>query len=117
VPLTPQTRHLINADRLRALKLGCLVINAARGSVIDETALAEALESGHVGGAAIDAFEQEPVPADHPFCKLPNVILTPHIGSATPEAMDRMAQGAAQGVLDVLQGRRPKYVYNREVLG
>lgn len=117
VPLTSATRHLIDRDRLAALKPGCLLINASRGPVVDEKAIVAALESGLLAGAALDVFEQEPLPGDHPLCRLPNVILTPHIASATPEAMDRMAIGAAQGVLDALQGRRPEHVYNRRELG
>lgn len=115
VPLTSGTHHLINAERLSMLKPGCLLINAARGPVVDQAAVAEALRSGGIAGAALDVFEQEPLPADSPLCALENVILTPHIASATPDAMERMALGAAQGVVDVLAGRRPQWVYNREV--
>jgi len=97
------------------LKPECLLINAARGPVVDEAAVAEALRSGGIAGAALDVFEQEPLPIDSPLCHLENVILTPHIASSTPDAMERMALGAAQGVVDVLQGRRPQWVYNREV--
>ena len=117
VPLTSGTHHLINEQTLRAMKPGSMIVNTSRGSVIDEKALMAALEDGRLGGAALDVFEQEPLPKDHPLCRLPNVLLTPHVASATPEAMDRMSLGAAQGVLDVLQGRTPKYVYNREGLG
>ncbi len=117
VPLTKETRGLMDRERLAALKPGCLLINASRGPVVDEKAIVAALESGSLAGAALDVFEQEPLAGDHPLCRLPNVILTPHIASATPEAMDRMAIGAAQGVLDALQGRRPEHVYNRRELG
>ncbi|HUG82328.1 MAG TPA: NAD(P)-dependent oxidoreductase, partial [Bryobacterales bacterium] len=85
------------------------------GSVVDEAAVVEALRNGGIAGAALDVFEHEPLPADSPLCRLENVILTPHIASATPDAMERMALGAAQGVVDVLEGRRPRWVYNREV--
>ena len=116
IPLTSGTRHLINEERLRAMKPTALLINTSRGSVIDEKALVAAIEQGRLGGAALDVFEQEPLPADSPLCTLPNVILAPHIASATPEAIDRMSLGAAQGVLDVLQGRTPEHVYNRNEL-
>ena len=116
VPLTKATHHLINEESLRHMKPTALIINTSRGSVIDETALVPALAEGRLGGAALDVFEQEPLPADSPLCRLPNVVLAPHIASATPEAMDRMSVGAAQGVLDVLQGREPEYVVNREGL-
>jgi len=116
VPLTSGTHHLINAERLSLLKPECLLINAARGPVVEQAAVTEALRTARIAGAALDVFEQEPLPADSPLCSLDNVILTPHIASATPDAMERMAVGAAQGVVDVLEGRRPQWVYNREGL-
>ena len=115
VPLTSGTHHLMNRERLGLLKADCLLINAARGSVVEQDAVVEALQKNRIGGAVLDVFEQEPLTADSPLCKLDNVILTPHIGSATPDSLDRMAVGAAQGVLDALQGRRPQWTYNREV--
>jgi len=116
VPLTSGTHHLMNRERLGLLKPECLLINAARGSVVDQDAITEALREERIGGAVLDVFEQEPLPADSPLCTMENVILTPHIGSATPDAMERMAVGAAQGVIDALEGRRPRWVYNRDVL-
>ena len=77
VPLIDSTRGLIGAAQLRQLRRGAVVINAARGGVLDEAALVEALSSGHLGGAALDVFDQEPLPADHPLRKLPNIVLTP----------------------------------------
>lgn len=79
VPLTAATRHVIDAQALQAMKRGAFLINIARGGVIDEPALEEALRSGALGGAALDVFEREPLPADHPLWHLPNVILTPHM--------------------------------------
>lgn len=111
VPLTPETRHLIGPERIPLLKPGCRIVNTSRGAVIDEAALVHALESGQVAGAALDVYEQEPLPADHPLCTAPNVLLTPHISSSTKESLDRMAIDAAQGVLDVLEGREPTYPY------
>src|SRR5439155_6649116 len=76
-PLTEETKNLIDAARLAKLKKGARVINCARGGIINEEALVEALKSGHLAGAALDVYVQEPLPADHPFLKLPNVVLTP----------------------------------------
>lgn len=108
-PLTVETRGLIGAAELAALPRGALVINAARGGVVDESALLQALASGHLGGAAADAFEVEPPPADHPLLALPTFIGTPHIGAMTDDAMARMGREAVEGVLDVLAGRTPRY--------
>jgi len=93
-PLTSQTRGLIDADRLAAMKAGVRIINCARGGIVDEQALAEALASGHVGGAAIDVFEQEP-PGDHPLLSDPRVLATPHLGASTEEAQESVAIEAA----------------------
>ncbi len=108
-PLTPETRGLIGAAELAALPRGALVINAARGGVVDEAALAAALAGGHLAGAAADAFEVEPPPASHPLLALPTFIGTPHIGAMTDDAMARMGREAVEGVLDVLAGRPPRY--------
>jgi D-3-phosphoglycerate dehydrogenase len=116
VPLSPQTRHLLGRATLAKLKRGCRVVNTSRGAVIDEAALAEALHAGHLGGAALDVFETEPLPTDHPLCTAPNTLLTPHISSSTVESLDRMATDAAQGIIDVLQGRRPRYLVNPEAI-
>ena len=107
--LTPQTRHLLNEESLTWLKPTCRIVNTARGGVMDEAALARALEQGRVAGAALDVFAVEPLPADHPLTRAPNTLLTPHVAAATREALDRMALDAAQGILDVLQGRPPRY--------
>jgi D-3-phosphoglycerate dehydrogenase len=117
VPLTAETNKLFDASTLARLKPGCIIINTSRGAVIDEPALAAALEAGTIAGAGLDVFEKEPLPADHPLCTAPNALLTPHISSNTAESLDRMAVDAAQGVLDVLAGRRPKYLVNPDALG
>lgn len=116
VPLNPQTEKMINDRTLHMLKPDCRIINTSRGAVIDESALLKALDNGTVAGAALDVYENEPLPGDHPLCGAPNTLLTPHISSSTREALDNMARDAAQGVLDVLQGRRPQYVVNPEAL-
>lgn len=116
VPLSRETFHMISAEALARLKPGCRIINTSRGAVIDESALAAALQAGTLAGAALDVFEAEPLLPDHPLCRAPNTLLTPHISSSTEEALERMATDAAAGVLDVLGGRRPKFPVNPEVL-
>jgi D-3-phosphoglycerate dehydrogenase / 2-oxoglutarate reductase len=101
-PLTDETRHLLDARRLGLLKKGARVLNCARGGIIEEAALAEALKSGHLAGAALDVFVDEPPPADHPLLKLPTLIATPHLGASTMEAQVSVAQEAAQLMIDFL---------------
>jgi len=91
VPLTDATKNLVGAPQIARMKKGVLLLNVARGGVVDEAALLEALKSGQVGGAALDVFEVEPLPADHPFRSLPNVVLTPHLGASTSEAQHSVA--------------------------
>ncbi len=101
-PLTDETRHLLDGRRLGLLKKGARVLNCARGGIIEEAALAEALKSGHLAGAALDVFVDEPPPADHPLLKLPNLIATPHLGASTVEAQVSVAQEAGQLMVDYL---------------
>lgn len=115
LPLTPDTRHLINARSLEWLKPTCRLINTSRGAVVDETALTAALNEGRLAGAALDVFETEPLPVNSPLCTAPNILLTPHISSSTDEALERMSLQAAQGILAVLHGHRPEFVANPEV--
>src|SRR5437763_2315220 len=96
-PLTPETRHLIDAAALRAMKPGAVLINTTRGPVVDETALADALEAGEIAGAALDVFEREPA-VEPRLLRLENVVLTPHLGSATVETRTAMAVLAAKHV-------------------
>lgn len=99
VPLNEQTRGLINPARIAAMKPGAILINTARGGVVDEVALAQALQSAHLGGAALDVFEQEPLPNSAHFVNCPNLILTPHIAGLTREANQRVSLMVAQKVL------------------
>lgn len=106
VPLTPATHHLINAERLRRMRPSACLINTARGPIVDEAALVRALEDGVIAGAALDVFEHEP--NVHPgLLKLENVVLTPHLGSATIETRTAMAELAARNVVSVLTGGPP----------
>ncbi|MBI4434944.1 D-glycerate dehydrogenase [Candidatus Uhrbacteria bacterium] len=112
VPLLPSTHHLINAERLGRMKPTALLINTSRGPIVDEAALLDALERKTIAGAALDVFECEPSitcrPDDHLRLKaMPNVILTPHIASATVEARQAMSRLAAENILAVLEGREP----------
>lgn len=103
-PLTPATHHIVNARRLALMKPGAYLINTARGACIDEQALAEALRSGHLGGAGLDVYEHEPV-INPTLTELENVVLLPHLGSATVETRQQMTALAADNVLAVLAGR------------
>jgi len=97
-PLTGETRHILDAPRLRKTKRGVRIINCARGGLIDEVALAQALQDGHVAGAALDVFEIEPLPADSPLRGAPNVVLTPHLGASTIEAQESVGIEIAQSI-------------------
>jgi D-3-phosphoglycerate dehydrogenase len=116
VPHTPQTRHLVGPDLIAKMRPTAYLVNTSRGPVVDEPALARALGEGKIAGAGLDVFETEPPDPANPLLALPNVILTPHSAALTQECVARMAVHAAQGVLDVLEGRRPRYVFNPEVL-
>jgi glyoxylate reductase len=116
-PLTPQTRNLIGARELALMKPTAVLVNTARGGVVDERALYDALKDGKIWAAGLDVFEQEPVPTDHPLLSFPNVTALPHIGSASIRTRIRMAELAAENLLDGLAGRVPKCLVNREVAG
>jgi D-3-phosphoglycerate dehydrogenase len=115
LPSTPETSHLINAETLGYMKRSALLINTARGAVVDTIALAEALNRGHLLGAALDVFEKEPPPLDHPLMSAPRIIFSPHIGSSTGAAMERIAELVARQVIQVLNGERPAFVANPAV--
>jgi (S)-sulfolactate dehydrogenase len=102
VPLLPSTQHLMNAAQLAQVKPGAIVINSARGGVVDEAAVVAALRSGHLGGAALDVFEQEPLKSGAMFADCPNLILTPHIAGVSLESNERVSELIARKVLEVL---------------
>ena len=116
VPLTESTRNIIDANRLKQLKQGARVLNVARGGIIDEEALAAAVSCGHIGGAALDVFKTEPLPEDSPLRNSDKIILTPHLGASTVEAMDRVAEDVAVQVLDILKGRPALHAVNAPIL-
>jgi D-3-phosphoglycerate dehydrogenase len=116
VTLTSETRHLLGAPELRSMRSDAYLINTSRGRVIDEYALYEVLHSGHLAGAAIDVFEQEPLAAESPLRELPNVILTPHMVGHSQELMATIPPVAAENVLRILRGEPPLYVKNPEAL-
>lgn len=115
LPLTPATRHLINAARLAQMKPGAILINAARGGLVEEAALLAALERGHLQGAGLDVFDREPPAPDHPLLQRLDVVATPHIAGATIAGKDRVWQVAIQQALQVLRGERPPHLLNPEV--
>jgi glyoxylate reductase len=104
-PLTPETRHLIDARALARMKPTALLVNAARGGVVDQDALRAALHDGEIAGAALDVTDPEPLPADHPLLDAPNLLVVPHIGSATVRTRAKMAAMAVDNLLAALAGR------------
>jgi phosphoglycerate dehydrogenase-like enzyme len=115
VPLTAETYRLVGADRLRRMKPTAILVNTARGPIVDTEALVTALREGWIGAAALDVTDPEPLPADHPLLRLPNAIVVPHIGSASRATRGRMAEMAAANLLAGLRGEPLPYCANPEV--
>jgi phosphoglycerate dehydrogenase-like enzyme len=113
--LTEQNRGLIGAVQLRRMKPTAYLINTARGALVDETALARALHEGWIGGAALDTFTVEPLPASHPLRSAPNLLLTPHLASFAREMGERVSVTAAQAIVDLMNGRKPQFVVDSSV--
>ena len=113
--LTPKTRGSFSAERIAAMKPGAALVNTARGALVDDAALVQAVNSGHLRGAAMDVFDIEPLPMDHPFITCDGILLLPHTGGATEEAMERTALQVAGAVVDVLEGRRPEHLVNPDI--
>lgn len=117
VPLTDATRGLIGRDELAAMKPTSILVNCARGGLVDEEALHDALKSCAIFGAGLDVFRQEPPPADHPLFALDNLVVSPHAGGSAAEALERMGEQAARNILDAFDGRLdPAMVVNPQVL-
>jgi glyoxylate reductase len=116
VPLMKETVHLINEEKLKLMKKTAYLINNARGPVVDEKALYQALKEGRIAGAGLDVFEQEPTPKDNPLLKLDNVVVAPHISSASYETRSRMAEMVAENLVAFFEKRQPPNLVNPEVM-
>jgi len=116
VPATPETEKFINAQRLAAMKQGAFLINTARGEIVDEAALIQALQSGHLAGAGLDVLAKEPPDVNSPLMGMQSVILSPHTAGLTREGVALLAKGAAENALAVLEGRAPSFSGNWEAV-
>lgn len=116
VPLIKSTYHLIDEKRLKLMKKTARLINNSRGPVVDEKALYEAVKTGQIAGAALDVFEQEPTPMDNPLLELDNVVVAPHISSASHETRSKMAEMVAENLVSFFKGKVPPNLVNKEVL-
>jgi glyoxylate reductase len=115
-PLMKETHHLINAEKLKLMKKTAYLINNSRGPVVDEKALYEALKKGQIAGAGLDVFEQEPASLDNPLLKLDNVVVAPHISSASLETRSKMSEMVADNLVAFFQGKKPPNLVNTDVL-
>jgi D-3-phosphoglycerate dehydrogenase / 2-oxoglutarate reductase len=115
VPLTDDTRHLLDAERIAQMKRGSILINTARGGLVDHDALLAALDRRELGGAGLDTTEPEPLPPDHPLLHRQGVVVTPHIAAATGAAKVRLYESAVTQALQVLSGDEPQHLVNRDV--
>jgi phosphoglycerate dehydrogenase-like enzyme len=113
--MTPDNKGMINAEALQRMKPTAYLINTARGGFVDETALIEALNSGSIAGAALDTFEQEPLPKGHPLTRTPHLLITPHQAFAGLESGVEVGKASAQAILDLMHGKRPQLPLNPEV--
>ncbi|MGI4977473.1 MAG: NAD(P)-dependent oxidoreductase [Janthinobacterium lividum] len=114
-PLTPETRNLVDRARLARMRPGAVLVNVARGGVVDTAALAEALAAGTLAGAALDVFDTEPLPPDSPLFALPNLLLTPHIAGLSANSTRALGIRAAEDMRAILHGERPHHLVNPEV--
>ncbi|MBS3969407.1 MAG: hydroxyacid dehydrogenase [Clostridia bacterium] len=114
-PLTDTTKGMISEEQFNKMKNNAYLINVSRGSIVDEQALYQALKTGQIRGAALDVFEEEPPAKDNPLFTLDNILVSPHNAALTEDALIAMAVHAAQGVLDYINGKRPKYVVNPQI--
>ena len=114
-PLTAQTKGHASRARIASMRKNAVLVNVSRGPVVDEAAITEALQQRRIRGAALDVFDKQPLTADHPLMKLDNVVLTPHQGGLTVEAVERMSEGAARETLRILKGEKPVNFVNPEI--
>lgn len=114
--LTDDNRHLMNRETLAQMRPGAVLVNAARGALVDEAALTEALQSGRLGGAGLDVLEREPPLPNNPLLQMPNVVITPHCLGATWDGIAQVIDAVQDSTLRILAGETPKWVVNREVL-
>jgi glyoxylate reductase len=115
-PLTNETHHIIDSKALALMKSTAILVNTARGPLVDQGALYRALSEGGIGGAALDVTDPEPMPPNDPLLSLPNVVITPHIASASVATRSRMARLAVENVLEALAGKLPKHAVNRDIV-
>jgi len=115
-PLTKETHHLVDEKKLKTMKKTAYLINNARGPIVDEKALYKALKEGWIAGAALDVFEQEPTPMDNPLLKLDNVVVAPHISSASYETRSKMAEMVAENLVAFFEGKPPQNLVNPEAV-
>lgn len=116
VPLTAETKHMIGAEQIARMKQGTIVINTARGGLIDDHALAEAVRTGKLAGAGLDVVENDPLPADNALLKDPNIIVTPHVGGGTADIGDAILPMIVQDILRFAEGKEPSHVVNKQYL-
>ena len=116
VPVTESTRGLVGSDEFATMKESAYFVNTARGAIVDQEALVDALRSGDIGGAALDVYDQEPLPADHPLLDFENVVTTPHLAGAAEEVVERHSQMLVDDIEAFLVGDRPTNVANEETL-
>jgi phosphoglycerate dehydrogenase-like enzyme len=114
--LTEENKGMIGTEQLKSMKQEALLVNTARGAHVDEAALVQALKEGWIAGAALDAYIKEPLPADHPFRTTPNLLMSPHQASSSKETGERVSLAAAEAIVDLMEGRRPKLLVNAGVL-
>jgi D-3-phosphoglycerate dehydrogenase / 2-oxoglutarate reductase len=115
-PLTPETTGMLSRERIARMRPGAILVNVARGAVVDDAGLIEALREGRIGGAALDVFATQPLPPDHPYFSFDNVVVTPHMAGITEQSMMRMGVGAGEEALRVLANHLPVNLRNPEVL-
>lgn len=113
IPAMPETHHLFNKETIASMKDGAYLINPARGALVDLDAVAEALTSGKLAGAAMDAFEVEPLPLDSPILKCENIVLTPHTGAETKESYYNVSMTTARDIIKVIKGEEPEHCVNK----